>query len=88
MVDGVDLRPALFDGKPVDRELFWDYKGNAAMRRGDWKYLRIKGEERLHNLANDARELQNRAAAEPERLAALKAAHAAVAEGLGLKDKN
>jgi hypothetical protein len=40
------------------RSLFWRYKAGeqAAVRDGDWKYLKIKGREHLFNLALDQRE--------------------------------
>ena len=37
-----------------------------AVRRGDWKYLKIAGNEFLFNLAEDARERANYSARNPE----------------------
>ena len=58
---------------PHDRRLFWRHKAGdqAAVRDGDWKYLRLGGKEHLFDLATDVRERADRAADEPQRLAAL-----------------
>ncbi|MBD2771741.1 sulfatase [Iningainema tapete] len=63
-LDGQNLLPLLQRRKPVNkRTLFWRYKSNlagsspgqlqAAVRSGDWKYLRLGENEYLFNLAND-----------------------------------
>ncbi|MCP2731270.1 sulfatase family protein [Limnofasciculus baicalensis] len=63
-LDGRNLLPVLVGKKPVSpRTLFWRYKSNesgypsgqlqAAVRSGDWKYLRQGEKEYLFNLAND-----------------------------------
>ena len=74
--DGVDLSAQL-TGKaaPVPRTLFWRFKANeqAAVRQGDWKYVKIGGKEHLYNLAEDEHERAERAAAQPAKLAELKA---------------
>ena len=44
-----------------------------AMRRGDWKYLKVDAHEYLFNVSADARERANLAAREPERLASMRA---------------
>ncbi|MFM1884928.1 MAG: hypothetical protein RL026_85 [Pseudomonadota bacterium] len=64
---------------PRPRQLFWRYKAGtqAALRDGDWKYLKLGRNEWLFNLADDERERANRAQAEPARFAAMKAAWAA-----------
>ena len=58
------------------RQLFWRYKAaeQAAVRDGDWKYLKLGKKEWLFNLAQDERERANLAQREPERFAALKQA--------------
>lgn len=74
--DGIDLSGQLL-GKipPVERTLFWRFNANnqAAVRKGDWKYVKIAGEEHLFNLAEDERERAGRAQAEPARLAEMRA---------------
>ena len=74
--DGVDLAPALA-GRPLpQRTLFWRYRQNAqrACRQGDWKYLKIRENEFLFNVAADPLERANLKAREPRRFAALKRA--------------
>ncbi len=73
--DGVDLS-AQFTGvaSPVERTIFWRMKADnqSAVRKGDWKYVRIASKEYLFNLAEDARESANAASANPTKLAELK----------------
>ena len=73
--DGVDLSAQLTGrAKPFPRELYWREKANgqAAVRDGDWKYLRLGGKEHLFNLAEDERERADLAADDQPRLAALR----------------
>ena len=59
LFDGANLLPQLTgDADPVERTLFWRYRANeqAAVRRGDWKYLKLGNKEHLFNLADDPRE--------------------------------
>ena len=75
--DGRNLLPqVLGEAGLVERTLFWRYKAGAqrAVRSGDWKYLRIRGNEFLFRLDQDARERANLAQREPARLAALRQA--------------
>jgi hypothetical protein len=63
------LVPA-FANQPIEREaIFWEHEGNAAVRAGDWKLVRLgrKGEWELYNLKTDSTELHNLAAQEPDR---------------------
>lgn len=75
-LDGVSLAGYLLRGEKVaERDLFWRVRGERALRRGDWKYYRGKaGRDQLFNLAGDIREQADKAALEPARLAALRAA--------------
>jgi arylsulfatase A-like enzyme len=70
--DGIDLSAQL-TGKAarLERTLFWRFNANnqAAVRQGDWKYVKIAGKEMLFNLSQDERERADRATAEPKRLA-------------------
>jgi arylsulfatase A-like enzyme len=77
--DGVDLTPALSGDEAAPRRLFWRYRaeGQAALRDGDWKYLAIGGVERLFDLSADVRERADLAKRFPERLAQMRADHAA-----------
>ena len=60
--DGEDLGPIITGrGAPHPRKLYWRYKAGAqrAMRDGNWKYLRIAGNEFLFDVAQDPRERAN-----------------------------
>jgi arylsulfatase A-like enzyme len=60
--DGISLLPVLRgDSAPVRRTLFWRYKGNAqrAVRDGDLKYLKIRENTFLFNVADDPMERAN-----------------------------
>ncbi|MFJ6798828.1 sulfatase-like hydrolase/transferase [Streptomyces sp. NPDC091268] len=75
-LDGVSLAGYLLRGEePAPRDLFWRVRGERALRRGNWKYYRGKtGRDQLFDLAADLREQADRSAAEPGRLAELRAA--------------
>lgn len=73
--DGLDLSAQLTGAAaPISRTLFWRIKADnqAAVRQGDWKYVKIANKELLVNLAEDEREAANSAQAEPQKLAELK----------------
>ncbi len=78
-LDGAALLDVLADPAAGDAErpLFWrmKYRDQHAMRQGRWKYLRIEGIEYLFDLQQDERERANRAAREPQRLAAMRQAY-------------
>jgi arylsulfatase A-like enzyme len=76
--DGLNLLGVVTGGSSatvIPRQLYWRYKANeqAALRDGDWKYIRIGKNEELFNLARDERERANQSGREPERFAAMKA---------------
>jgi arylsulfatase len=74
-MEGRSLVPA-FANQPVEREaLFWEHEGNAAVRVGDWKLVRLgrNGPWELYDLKADRTELHDLAAAQPERTKALAA---------------
>lgn len=79
-LDGLSLLERLADPAlpNSDRALFWrmKYRDQQAMRTGPWKYLRIGEFEYLFDLSLDERERANRAAREPQRLAAMRQAYA------------
>jgi arylsulfatase A-like enzyme len=75
-LDGVSLMPVLKDAKQsFRRPLHWrmNHRGQEALRDGDWKYLKVDGNEYLFNIPADERERANLAKKEPERLAAMRA---------------
>jgi arylsulfatase A-like enzyme len=78
--DGENMLPILTGSAPQrPRRLFWRHRvaSQAAVRDGDWKYLRLGGKEHLFDLSRDERERADRKAEEPQRLAALRDAWAA-----------
>ncbi len=70
-LDGVSLLAVLEN--PADtfsRPMFWrmKHRGQRAMREGDWKYLRVDGNDYLFNIPGDARERANLATIHPDKL--------------------
>jgi arylsulfatase A-like enzyme len=60
--DGMSLLPVLAEKRtPIPRKLFWRYKTNAqrALRDGDYKYLKIGGNNFLFDVVADPRERAN-----------------------------
>ena len=79
-LDGISLLPVLAEpGAPIARDLYWrmKFRGQKALRSGDWKYLVLDGDEFLFDLAKDQRERANLARRHPDRLADLRARYAA-----------
>ncbi|MEY4426117.1 MAG: hypothetical protein RL535_415 [Pseudomonadota bacterium] len=76
-LDGVSLLNVLkTPTKIFPRTLHWrmNHRGQRAMRDGDWKYLRVDGNDYLFNLPADERERANLGKHQPERLAEMRAA--------------
>jgi len=76
-LDGVTLSAVLRDPTHTfHRPMFWrmNHRGQRAMRQGQWKYLRVDGNDYLFNIESDARERANLAHQQPERLIAMKRA--------------
>lgn len=76
-LDGVSLLPVLHKpGQTFPRPLHWrmNHRGQRALRDGDWKYLRVDGNDYLFNIPADERERANLAHQHPQRLAAMRAA--------------
>ena len=60
--DGENLLDVLTgESRPRPRKLFWRFRaGNqAAVRDGNWKYLKMRDQESLYDLARDPRERAN-----------------------------
>jgi arylsulfatase len=77
-LQGQSLVPVLEGATtPVHRDLlFWEHQGNAAVRDGKWKLVRREdgpGAWELYNLDADRTEMNDLAAAQPERVRALSA---------------
>ena len=76
-LDGLSLMPLLRDASHrTHQPLYWrmNHRGQRAMRDGDWKYLRVDGNDYLFNIPSDERERANRAPREAQRLQAMRAA--------------
>jgi arylsulfatase A-like enzyme len=76
-LDGVSLLPVLqAPGHEFARPMHWrmNHRGQRAMRDGDWKYLRVDGNDYLFNISADERERANRSGHEPLRLQVLREA--------------
>ena len=68
-MEGRSLLPA-FANKAISRDaLFWEHEGNAAIRDGDWKLVRLgrDGPWELYNLKADRTELHDLAAVQPKK---------------------
>jgi arylsulfatase A-like enzyme len=75
-LDGVSLLDVLDEpARTFERALHWrmNHRGQRALRRGRWKYLRVDGHDYLFDLAADERERANRGPREPALLAAMRA---------------
>ena len=60
-MEGRSLVPA-FDNQPIERDaLYWEHEGNAAVRVGDWKLVRMgrNGPWELYDLKADRTELHD-----------------------------
>jgi len=80
--EGKSLVP-VFSGGAIEREaLYWEHEGNAAVRVGDLKLVRLgaKGPWELYDLATDRTEQRDLAASRPDDAAALAARWQAWAE--------
>lgn len=80
--EGRSLLPA-FQDEPIQRDmLFWEHEGNAAVRRGDWKLVRLggKGAWELYDLKTDRTEQNDLSVAKPQLAAELRTAWLAWAE--------
>lgn len=69
-LEGRSLVPA-FANQPIERDaLYWEHEGNAAVRVGDWKLVRLgrQGPWELYDLKADRTEQHDLAAEQPERV--------------------
>ncbi len=84
-LDGIDLIPFLTGmvEKTADRDLYWRFWDQAAIRRGHWKYIRLtNGRELLYDLASPRHENANLIAAHPEKAQELRTALEIWSQGL------
>jgi arylsulfatase A-like enzyme len=76
-LDGISVLPVLKDpSHQFHRPLHWrmNHRGQRAMRDGDYKYLRVDGNDYLFNIPADERERANLGKRDPARLEAMRAA--------------
>jgi arylsulfatase A-like enzyme len=74
-LDGVDLLPVLTGQMPAgERTLYWRManRSQRAVRRGDWKYLKVSDREFLFDIGWDPRERGDMARKRPDLLAELR----------------
>ena len=71
--DGKDFSGILYSENQLEeRPVFWRYRNQWAVRKGDWKYLKIKEKEYLYNLKTDVGEQNNLFNDEPLKVNELK----------------
>jgi arylsulfatase A-like enzyme len=73
-LEGKSLKPLLVgQGEFAERTLFWEHEGNAAIRNGHRKLVRLggTGDWELFDLKSDRTEQNNLASAYPEEVTAL-----------------
>jgi len=72
-MDGIDFSETMFGLSPVEeRALFWRYKGQQTVRKGDWKFLKLQDEEYLFNLKEDIKETKDLMTVYPEKFKELR----------------
>jgi arylsulfatase A len=72
-IDGKDFSEVMyFETNLNERPLFWRFNKQWAVRKGEWKYLKIKDKEYLFNLKYDLDEQNNLFEAEPLKVNELK----------------
>ncbi len=64
-IDGKDMSATIFDNKTFEREIFWKYNLQSALRSGKWKL--VNGKE-LYDLSADISERKNLAVQFPDRV--------------------
>ena len=68
-MEGTSLVPA-FENKTIKRDaIYWEHEGNAAIRQGDWKLVRLgrEGPWELYNMKEDRTELHDLSGKESKR---------------------
>jgi len=92
-LDGASLAAQFARGENNERDLFWEYQGQLAIRRGDWKLMlkpklahmeKMLAEKWLSNLKEDPAEQRNWLTENPSVAAELEAKLRTWAQSLGL----
>ena len=85
-LEGRSLAPAFRDGDVERDAIFWEHEGNRAVRQGRWKLVaRHAGPWELYDLVVDRTEVNDLAASQPERVAAMRAVYETWAERCGVE---
>ncbi|MGK0188145.1 MAG: arylsulfatase A-like enzyme [Verrucomicrobiales bacterium] len=73
-MEGKSLRPVFDGGELPERPLYFEHEGNAAVRQGEYKLVRLgrKGAWELYDMGSDRTEAHDLAAAMPEKTAKLR----------------
>ncbi len=85
-LEGKSLVPIFRTGTRTEHEaIYWEHEGNRAVREGRWKLVsRHPGPWELYDLGADRTELNNLAAAHPDRVKAMAEKYARWAERVGV----
>jgi arylsulfatase A-like enzyme len=70
-IDGKSMKPSLLGGVQSEHEyLYWEFRGKQAVRKGDWKAVRLDQDQKteLFNLEDDLAETRDLAADNPEKV--------------------
>jgi arylsulfatase A-like enzyme len=86
-MEGKSLKPVLQGQAMESRSLFWEHEGNAAVRNGHMKLVRMgnDGPWELYDMKADRTEQQDLAAAQPERVTELAKEWQAWADRVGVQ---
>lgn len=87
-MEGVTLLPAFkgLEQRDEQRPLFWEYVGNHAIRKGNWKLVAERSKDwELYDLASDRSETIDLAREFPKRVAELAREYNAWAKRVGSK---
>lgn len=77
-LDGFDMLPVLRGEAPSQRtDMFWQRRGDKAVRSGRWKWIESADDNGLYDLANDLGESTDLSEREPETARKLKERFAA-----------
>jgi arylsulfatase len=68
-MEGQSLTDSFKTNVKKDRTLMWEHFGNAAIRKGDWKLVRVfaKGDWELYDMEKDRSELNDLSKDHPEK---------------------
>ncbi len=84
-MEGSSLLPIFSVDSNKSRELFWEHEGNAAVRQGDWKLVRVggRGPWELYDMKTDRTESRDLSADHPAKVDALSKLWSAWADRVG-----